>query len=365
MAATSRAWVMDTGDGQRVAAGARHVVEYLLAPETVTVPRLPAHCAGLLYWRERYIPIIDFAPLSGARADPRRRAVVLAYQNAPGEPLRYGALLVSAPPVETWVSDDMAATLPESPAALRHVARACFRLDDRAVPILDTRRLFAEPLPAALLPEEDKRDEPSTLVVDDRPVGPLPENEPPVAADADHAPEPTAPGPDVVASADDPATSGSQEPDNLSYCVVIPFATRPTHPAPEPVAAAEHSVLLGYSSSPDGIPEQASPPAGVSGLAIAAGEGDAPSAQSVAAPRSSATLRSFSWLHELERRQNPIVSFRRRWLFAVLAALVVIAVAWLVLSNFPKSRSMPVARQPGPVAAGPSSVPAAPTQPPR
>lgn len=149
MSSTSRAWLFDVCDGQYVAAGARHVVEYLSAPTTVAVPLAPVHGAGLLYWRERYIPVIDLAPLFSANLEhPRRQAVVIAYQNAPGEPLDYGALLIGAAPFEMEVDHDMGAELPATPAALRHVARACFRLDERLVPILDARRLFAEPLPA-------------------------------------------------------------------------------------------------------------------------------------------------------------------------------------------------------------------------
>ncbi len=161
MAPSSRAWVLDVGAGQRAAAGAPHVVEYLLATETVPVPRTPRHCHGLLFWRERTIPVLDLAPLiaeGATAATATRRAVVLAWQERPGEALQYGALLVTAAPGETWVSDDMAGDLADAPAAFNHFARAGFMDKDRLIPILDLRRLFGRPLPAELLDSDATRE---------------------------------------------------------------------------------------------------------------------------------------------------------------------------------------------------------------
>lgn len=142
---------MDVGAGQPAAAGAPHVVEYLLATETVPVPRTPRHCRGLLFWRGRMIPVIDLAPLIAegtTAATATRRAVVLAWQERPGAPLQYGALLVTAAPGETWVSDDMAGDLAAAPATFRYFARAGFMKGDQLIPILDVRRLFGRALPA-------------------------------------------------------------------------------------------------------------------------------------------------------------------------------------------------------------------------
>ncbi len=151
MASTARAWLMDVGGGFRVAAGAHQVVEYLLSPETVRLPLTPAHCRGVTIWREQMIPVVDLTPLlpgGVAQAGGWRRAVVLAYQEAPGEPLRHGALMVRAAPLEVFAADDMACPLPDDAEVFRYFACACFAHDDKAVPILDTARLFARPLPA-------------------------------------------------------------------------------------------------------------------------------------------------------------------------------------------------------------------------
>lgn len=160
MPSQSRAWVLDLGAGRHVSAGNHHVIEYLLSPAIIPVPLVPAHCAGLMVWRERLIPVIDLAPVLhvGETAAPGRRAVVLAYQEAPRQPLRHGALLVCAAPFEVWVSDDMACPLPETPEALEYIARSCFGYEGRAIPILDVARLFSRPLPWTAARQDDAQD---------------------------------------------------------------------------------------------------------------------------------------------------------------------------------------------------------------
>ena len=149
MTSTARAWVMDVGGGFCVAAGAHQVVEYLLSPETINLPLTPAHCRGVMIWRERMIPVVDLAPLlpgGDAQASGWHRAVVLAYQEAPGEPLRYGALMVRAAPLEVFAADDTSCPLPDDPDIFRHFACSCFVHNDQAIPILDAAHLFARPL---------------------------------------------------------------------------------------------------------------------------------------------------------------------------------------------------------------------------
>lgn len=175
MPSTARAWLMDVGAGFRVAAGAHQVVEYLLSPETMSLPLTPAHCRGVMIWREQMIPVVDLAPLlpgGGTQASGWRRAVVLAYQEAPGEPLRYGALLVRAAPIEVFAADDMACPLPGDPEVFRYFACSCFAHDDKAIPVLDTARLFARPLPLSALPRESEA-EATVSVVEGTWVAPL------------------------------------------------------------------------------------------------------------------------------------------------------------------------------------------------
>lgn len=157
-----RGWVMDVGAGWHVAAGAHRVVEYLLSPPTRNLPRMPAHCLGILVWQEQMIPVLDLAPvLSQAQPQERsvHRAVVLAYQEAPGKVVRYGALVVRAAPVEVWANDDMACPLPEDPPAFKQFSSSCFLHQEKAIPILDTARLFATTLILAPAESESEVEE--------------------------------------------------------------------------------------------------------------------------------------------------------------------------------------------------------------
>ncbi len=150
---------MNVGAGWRVAVGAHRVVEYLMSPPTLALPRMPAHCLGVLLWREQMIPVLDLSPVLSEEAEVRDRAVVLAYQEMPRQPLRYGALVVRAAPVEVWVNDSMACLLPEDPPAFRHFSCSCFLHQEKAIPILDTTRLFAEaPAWAAKRDDDPKAD---------------------------------------------------------------------------------------------------------------------------------------------------------------------------------------------------------------
>lgn len=155
----AKAWVLDVGSGRRVAAGTHHVVEYLLSPKTIRLPRVPTHCPGVLIWRGRILPTVDLAPLWSSPAPASHEpcgAIILAYQDALGNPLRYGALLVYATPEETWVSNDMACPLPEESSALQYFACACFANQQQPIPVLDTTKLFCETLPWTPPPPESK-----------------------------------------------------------------------------------------------------------------------------------------------------------------------------------------------------------------
>jgi chemotaxis signal transduction protein len=162
----TRGWVMDVGGRWRLAVGPRCMVEYLLAPPFHALPRLPAHCLGVLVWQERLIPILDLGPVLSERPRTRERAaaraVVLAYQELPGQPLRYGALVVRSAPVEVWASDDMARPLPEH-IVLKDLSRSCFAYREELIPVLDTKMLFTAALasgPAELAETADDECEP-------------------------------------------------------------------------------------------------------------------------------------------------------------------------------------------------------------
>lgn len=365
------AWVMDVGDGLTVAAGTTHVAEYLLAADPSPLPRTPAHCAGLMLWRDRLIPVIDLARLLTGRRGAQRRAVVLAYQQAPGRPLEYGALYVAGAPVQTAVSDDMACALPDAQPALAQIARACFAFHERAVPIIDPGALFTRPLPAAPAPPEEtaraapepvpatrtagmvaRRDRPAAEVV-------------PIAAATVKRSEPPQPAPaapawlePVAAPVDEPATAainleaidiewsgdiagdGATPGSGVSPPAPLPATARTDDPATATAAAARAAARAAIPSH------------------------DAPGR------RASTAARSFERLHAIERRHNRRVPRGWRWLAAVLAAVLLLLGIWEL--RRPEPAAAPAAADEPPAAARdgaslevrPVLVPSTPAQPP-
>lgn len=388
MAQTSRAWVMDVGAGERVAAGAPHVVEYLLATETVPVPRTPRHCRGLFFWRERMIPVIDLAPLiaeGATAATATRRAVVLAWQERPGEPLQYGALLVTAAPGETWVSDDMAGDLAAAPAAFRYLARAGFMDKERLVPILDVRRLFGRPLPAELLGSDEAREH--GYPFDD--TVPVAEEATPHRAVAEAIPmwrtlSNEIDLPALQPAMDTPAGIGPDEmPLAALSAVVIPFSAgkaeirqdislgAATDTAPVPVSEAplsDESLPLDEKSI--AVQEMEAFETGL--LAVTESSATVPirdEAPVATRPRTG-TIQSFERLHALEEKAIPFARdgmFRHR-VIVIALVLGVLSVVYLAIAYYLSSGvAAPgfALRDAAPGGIDPHSIPATPAQPPK
>jgi chemotaxis signal transduction protein len=118
-------------------------LEIVEHPRVARVPASPAHAIGLLEWQGRRIPLIDVAVLvraAGARANPARYALVVAFQHAPGADVEHGALALDELPETTSVDDASACDVP---AEWRDLAVSCFEGSRVPTPIVDTARLFA------------------------------------------------------------------------------------------------------------------------------------------------------------------------------------------------------------------------------
>jgi chemotaxis signal transduction protein len=390
MAQTSRAWVMDVGAAGHVAAGERHVAEYLVATDTVPLPRTRPHCAGVIYWRDQYIPVIDLAPLYEAHGgEPGRRAVVLAYQNAPGEPLQYGALLIHAAPVEAWVSDDMAAEVPTVPMALRHISRASFYIDDRVVPILDVRLLFAQSLPAAVFPREERPASTDIEISEPGAVCDLPQGPEPVSGEApaivvsssqsdpSAAAEESTPPAEMEQRTDSAADSDPAAP-RPTTSVVTPFVPRRPWSVADAGAQTEHADAPESASVEESIEENLEP-AIVSAASVEVGAdqvpGEEPAAPAPEEPRPAATpslQEIYTAVATTRKVPQPVRKRRPAALMAVLAIALLGVLAWVamtyyrpLLSQSPARTKVPAVHSKKTAAVASASVPDAPAQPPK
>lgn len=117
-------------------------------PAFVEVPGAASYAYGLLNWQGNWLPLLDLNVLLHAvggeqcAATPRF-ALIVAYQPAPHAPLQYGAIGLVSMPQTIAVSDESQCALPEDGARWPHFALSCFQYGDRAIPIVDTARVFA------------------------------------------------------------------------------------------------------------------------------------------------------------------------------------------------------------------------------
>lgn len=120
------------------------------SPSVMPVPGAPYYCLGLMAWEGRQLPLLDLDTL--LRAYPATEpstghVLVLAYQGAPGQALDYGAVCARSLVRMTEVADSQACELPRDSDLWPWIAVSCFEHEGRAVPVLDTARLFGPPQP--------------------------------------------------------------------------------------------------------------------------------------------------------------------------------------------------------------------------
>jgi chemotaxis signal transduction protein len=143
---SAQAWILAFGDRQIAAVGLHELVEVLSRPKLYHVPMAGARCYQVLVWRDEILPVVSFgADTRSEPDDARYRAAVTAiavYQTVPGEPLRHGALRLSAMPKTATVADDMACALSDCHSSMSDFAISCFSYENSAVPVIDLTRVF-------------------------------------------------------------------------------------------------------------------------------------------------------------------------------------------------------------------------------
>ena len=137
--------------GGFVAFPAHTTVGLIECPTVLAVPGAPYYCLGLIAWQGNLLPLLDLNTLLRAYPDggqaPIGHVLVLAYQSAPGRPVEYGAVCARLLVRMIEVADSQQCDLPGDSDLWPWIALSCFEFEGRAVPVLDTARLFAEPSP--------------------------------------------------------------------------------------------------------------------------------------------------------------------------------------------------------------------------
>ena len=149
--------IIEFAPGRRAALPPHTTLEIVEDPRPVPVPGASRHAYGLLTWQQRRIPMIDLDALldGGSSAGPPaapRFALVVAWQDAPGEPVQQGAIALQQLPQTVEVHDAQQCDLPRDSDGWPYLATACFSHAGQAVPIVDTARLFNAGAAAAITP---------------------------------------------------------------------------------------------------------------------------------------------------------------------------------------------------------------------
>lgn len=139
------AWLLDFGQSVRAAVGARILLQIIDNPKLLDVPCTPPYCRSVMSWQGRLLPVMDMAARLHGLPQTPHYLLVVGYQDSPDEPMRYGALLVSAAPVAIAVGDAQSCPLPEQPAGWGRYACSCFEYQGAAIPVLHLGRIFSSP----------------------------------------------------------------------------------------------------------------------------------------------------------------------------------------------------------------------------
>lgn len=119
--------------------------EFIECPPILAMPTAVPYGFGLIEWRQRLIPLIDFDALiyrhNITRAEPPF-ALVLAYRQNDGQ-IGYGAIATDSVPDSIHVSDKDLCALPTNSKLWTTLAVSCINYRGIAAPIINTDALFS------------------------------------------------------------------------------------------------------------------------------------------------------------------------------------------------------------------------------
>ena len=140
------AWLLDFGQTLRAAVGMRVLMQIVDNPRLHAIPRTPQHCHSVINWQGRLLPVVDMAVILGNAPQKQHLLAVAGYQEHPGEPTRFGAFVLSVPPVAIIVGNEQACALPDPTDKWNKLSVSCFGHHGDAIPVLHLGRIFSRPL---------------------------------------------------------------------------------------------------------------------------------------------------------------------------------------------------------------------------
>lgn len=134
--------------GRQIALPVHTTYALIEQPTFVAVPGAAQYAYGLMTWQDSRLPLLDLntllhpdqgAPLTAAP----NYALVVAYQREPKSPLEFGAIGLAGLPRTIAIGDEAQCELPGDSRLWPLLTLSCFEHEGRAIPILDTTRIFS------------------------------------------------------------------------------------------------------------------------------------------------------------------------------------------------------------------------------
>lgn len=140
----ANAWLLDIGEGKRVAIGPRELVQIIDGKDSFDVPLTPPHVREVIFWQDRVVPVMQLPVRLGRKpCDGNILALVAYYDGDARKTAMLGAIHLAAPPVRVYVDDQQAVSLEDEDPVWRDLAISCFEQQGQAVPVLHLGRLFS------------------------------------------------------------------------------------------------------------------------------------------------------------------------------------------------------------------------------
>ncbi len=148
VANTSRAWLLNFGQGLQAAVGYHEMWQILMAPRLFEVPYTPSYCNEILVLQENILPVLDLSArlIGHKKMTSLTKPIVgiVIYKEDPNHLAHYGCLHLTDLPQSIYVSDNQACDLPEEESYWAPLVLSCFSHEERVVPIIDLAYLFSE-----------------------------------------------------------------------------------------------------------------------------------------------------------------------------------------------------------------------------
>lgn len=143
------AYLVKINEHESVAFPAHVSQEFIDCPVLIVrVPKMATYAYGMIEWRGRWIPMIDFNSLINPKvgAAPKKTptyCLILAYRIGDKQ-VGYAAMGVTAMPEMCYVKNSDFCRLPDNSDIWSDIAVSCFVHKQRAVPIISTQKVFSQ-----------------------------------------------------------------------------------------------------------------------------------------------------------------------------------------------------------------------------